>query len=133
MEDDQTKVSPWYKSTTVHQVWDPWRIDRGIVTILLHSQFHYSFPPLLYLPFLFNLFLSGYSYMLTHMLAHVLIHAQPCLLMCLLMRSSAYSYTVVVQYIRTGWTPLFAVLYSPPPSLPESVGVRQCDTFVTLL
>ena len=43
-------------------------------------------------------------------LAHVLIHVQPCLLMCLLMCSSAYSaysYTVVVQYIRTGWTPLF--------------------------
>ena len=40
MEDNQTKVFPWYKSTTVHQVWDPWRIDGGIVMIhfILYSN-----------------------------------------------------------------------------------------------
>ena len=47
--------------------------------------------------------------MITHMLAHVLTHAQFCLLICLLIYAySAYSYTVVVQYIRTRWTPLFS-------------------------
>ena len=86
----QTKVSPWYKSTTVHQVWDPWRIDRGIVMILLHSQFHYSFPPLhftyLWIPFLFILFLSDYSYAFfcAALLTDVLTDVQFCLLICLL-------------------------------------------------
>ena len=70
------------------------------------------------LPIYGYLFFSFFSFLITHMLAHVLIHVQPCLLMCLLMHSSAYSYaysyaysaysyTVVVQYTRTGWTPLF--------------------------
>ena len=98
------------------------------VTILLHSQFHYSFPPLLYL-YVDTFSLHSFPFWL-------LIHNYSCsawlliwLLMCLFMRSpaywcaytctvllthmlthyaySAYSYTVVVQYIRTGWTPLF--------------------------
>ena len=64
------------------------------VMILLHSQFHYSFPPLLYLSMdtfsfhSFPFFLITHTCllmcsMITHMLAHVLIHAQTCLLMCL--------------------------------------------------
>jgi hypothetical protein len=59
---------------TVHQVWDPWRIDGGIVTILLHSQFRYSFP--LYFTYGY-LFLSCLSLLLTHTcaLTHALTHA----------------------------------------------------------
>ena len=90
-----------------------------------HSCYNFTsfFVPLLFstltLPVYGCLFISFFSFlithtqllmcsMITHMLAHVLTHAQFCLLICLLIYAySAYSYTVVVQYIRTGWTPLF--------------------------
>ena len=117
-------------NTTVQRCAGQHQVDQVMmdVMILLPSQFHYSFPPLLYLSmdtFLFILFLSHYSYMLTHvqhdysyacscayscaaLLTDVLTHAQFCLLICLFIYAySAYSYTVVVQYIRTRWTPLF--------------------------
>jgi hypothetical protein len=68
MEGDPTKVSPWYQ-VTVHQVWDPWRIDGGIVTILLHFQFRYfflPFPTLLYLSMNIFSFHAFPCYLLIH-------------------------------------------------------------------
>ena len=80
MEDNQTKASLWYKSTTVHQVWDPWRIDGGIVTI------HFILYSTLWTSFSFTLTFTIYSYILTLVLT-LAQFTQPCTV-CAAMHSS---------------------------------------------
>jgi hypothetical protein len=94
---------------------------RGYCYDFTPFQFRYFFLPFPTLLYLSMLSLAIYSYTLTHMqhdyssacscaysssalITNVLTHAQLCLL---IYAYFAYSYTVVVQYIRTGWTPLF--------------------------
>jgi hypothetical protein len=84
----------------MHQVWDPWRIDGGIVTIyfilssttLFHTSSYYEHP------FLFMLTFTIYSYTLTHM-QHAYLYAYSCAYSCVALLTHAYAACLLIRLL----------------------------------